>query len=128
MQEVWHAHYRQRYSSRRRDLWKTDHSRRIPTLCRPKEEAFRDRKAQFVVYGTSHHHEVVPLNSFPGALRPTNQMYINSGTWHTYYDLAINKPEEQKFIPYQVLTYLSFYKDDERQGRCFETWSESFSD
>jgi len=26
------------------------------------------------------------------------------------------KPEEQKFIPYQVLTYLTFYKDDEREA------------
>ena len=93
-----------------------------------KEEAFLDRKAQFVVYGHTHHHEVVPLDSFSGASLPTNQMYINSGTWHTYYDLAINKPEEQKFIPYQVLTYVSFFKDDERQGRRFETWSGSFSD
>jgi UDP-2,3-diacylglucosamine pyrophosphatase LpxH len=93
-----------------------------------KEEAFLDRRAQFVVYGHTHHHEVVPLDSFPGVLHTTNQMYINSGTWHTYFDLAINKPEEQKFIPYQVLTYLSFYKDDERQGCRFETWSGSFSD
>jgi len=93
-----------------------------------KEEAFLDRKAQFVVYGHTHHHELVPLDSFPGGLHPTNQMYINSGTWHPYYDLAINKPEQQKFIPYQVLTYLSFFKDDECQGRRFETWSGSFSD
>ncbi len=63
-----------------------------------------------MVYGHTHHHEVVPLDSFPGALCPTNQMYINSGTWHTYYDLAINKPEEQKFIPYQALTYLASIK------------------
>jgi len=93
-----------------------------------KEEAFLNHKAQFVVYGHTHHHEVVPLDSFPGALHPTNQMYINSGTWHPYYDLAINKPEEQKFIPYQVLTYLSFFQDDERLGRRFETWSGSFSE
>ena len=93
-----------------------------------KEEAFLDHKAQFVVYGHTHHHEVVPLDSFPGGLRPTNQMYMNSGTWHTYFDLAINKPEEQKFVPYQVLTYLSFFKEDERQGQSFETWSGSFSD
>ena len=93
-----------------------------------KEEAFLARKAQFVVYGHTHHYEVVPLDSFPGVIHQTNQMYINSGTWHTYFDLAINKPEEQKFIPYQVLTYLSFYKEDERQGRRFETWSGSFSD
>jgi UDP-2,3-diacylglucosamine pyrophosphatase LpxH len=93
-----------------------------------KEEAFLNRKAQFVVYGHIHHHEVIPLDSYPGVLRPTNQIYINSGTWHPYFDLAINKPEEQKFIPYQVLTYLSFFKDDEYQGRLFETWSGSFSD
>jgi hypothetical protein len=93
-----------------------------------KEEAFLNRKAQFVVYGHTHHHEVVPLDSFPGALHSTNQMYINSGTWHTYYDLAINKPEEQKFVPYQVMTYLSFYNNDEHQGRRFEVWSGSFSE
>jgi UDP-2,3-diacylglucosamine pyrophosphatase LpxH len=93
-----------------------------------KEKAFLDHKAQFVVYGHTHHHEVVPLDSFPGVFQSNNQIYINSGTWHTYFDLAINKPEEQKFIPYQVLTYLAFYKDDEHQGRHFETWSGSFLD
>jgi UDP-2,3-diacylglucosamine pyrophosphatase LpxH len=92
------------------------------------EEAFLNHSARFVVYGHTHHHEIVPLDSIPGMPRPTNQMYINSGTWHTFFDLAINKPEEQKFIPCQVLTYLTFYKNDERLGRCFETWSGSFSD
>ncbi len=71
-----------------------------------KEEAFLDRAAQFIVYGHTHHHEIVPLDSFPGSPRPTNQIYLNSGTWHTYFDLATYKPAEQKFIPYQVLTYL----------------------
>jgi hypothetical protein len=93
-----------------------------------REEAFLDRKAKFIVYGHTHHYEVVPLDSFPGTFQPTNQIYINSGTWHTYFDLAINKPEEQKFIPYQVVTYISFYEDGERMGRSFETWSGSFSD
>lgn len=93
-----------------------------------KEEAFLNRKAQFVVYGHTHHHEIIPLDSFPGTPRATNQLYINSGTWHTYFDLAVYKPEEQKFIPYQVLTYLAFYKGDESIGRRFETWSGTFSD
>ena len=91
------------------------------------EEAFLDRAAQFIVYGHTHHYEMVPLDSFPGTPKPTNQMYINSGTWHTYFDLATHKPEEQKFIPYQVLTYLAFYKGDEHAGRHFETWSGTFS-
>ncbi len=93
-----------------------------------KEKAFQDRVAKFIVYGHTHHHEIVPLDSVPSVPHPTNQMYLNSGTWHTYFDLAVFKPEEQKFIPYQVLTYLSFFKDDERAGRRFETWSGAFSD
>lgn len=92
-----------------------------------REDAFLNRKAQFIVYGHTHHHEVVPLDSIPASPEPTNQMYLNSGTWHTYYDLAIHKPEAQKFIPYQVLTYLTFYRDGERAGRRFEAWSGSFS-
>jgi hypothetical protein len=93
-----------------------------------KEDAFIKRKAQFIVYGHTHHHEIVPLDMVPAIPRPTNQMYMNSGTWHTYYDLAVYKPQEQKFIPYQVLTYLSFYQADERGGRRFETWSGAYSD
>lgn len=93
-----------------------------------REEAFLQRKARFIVYGHTHHHEVVPLDSIPAGPHKTNQMYLNSGTWHTYYDLALYKPEEQKFVPYQVLTYLSFYRGDERGGRRFETWSGAFSD
>lgn len=93
-----------------------------------KEDAFIQRKAQYIVYGHTHHHEIVPLDMIPAMPRPTNQIYINSGTWHTYYDLAVYKPEEQKFIPYQVLTYLAFYKGDERSGQSFETWSGAFSE
>ncbi len=93
-----------------------------------KEDAFLNRKAQFIVYGHTHHHEVVPLDTIPAIPAPTNQMYLNSGTWHTYFDLAVHKPEEQKFIPYQVLTYLTFYHGDERGGRRFEAWSGSFSE
>ncbi len=92
------------------------------------EKAFLNRSAQFIVYGHTHHAETVPLDAFVKAARPTSQIYFNSGTWHTYFDLAIYKPEEQKFIPYQMMTYLVFYRDDQRRGRRFETWSGSFSD
>ena len=93
-----------------------------------KEEAFLNGSARFVVYGHTHHHEIVSLDAIPNTPRPLNQMYINSGTWHTYFDLAINNPAEQKFIPCQVTTYLAFFKYDERKGRCFETWSGTFSE
>jgi UDP-2,3-diacylglucosamine pyrophosphatase LpxH len=91
------------------------------------EEAFVNRTAQFVVYGHTHHYEIVPLDSFPGTSRPNHQLYFNSGTWHTYFDLATYKPGEQKFIPYEVLTYLTFFKEDERKGSQYETWTGTFS-
>jgi len=93
-----------------------------------KEEAFIKRTAQYIVYGHTHHHEIVPLDLIPATPRPTNQMYLNSGTWHTFYDLAVYKPEEHKFIPYQVLTYLAFYRGDECSGRHFEAWSGAFAE
>jgi hypothetical protein len=93
-----------------------------------KEKAFLNHTAQFVVYGHTHHHEIIPLDSFPGRLRATNEIYINSGTWHTNFDLAIYQPKEQKFIPYEVMTYLAFFRGDESGGRRFETWSGTFSD
>jgi UDP-2,3-diacylglucosamine pyrophosphatase LpxH len=93
-----------------------------------REDAFLNRKARFIVYGHTHHHEVVPLDSIPASPAPTNQLYLNSGTWHTYFDLALYKPEDQKFIPYQVLTYLAFFRGNERGGRRFEAWSGSFSE
>jgi UDP-2,3-diacylglucosamine pyrophosphatase LpxH len=98
-----------------------------------KEKAFLDGEADFIVYGHTHHQEVVALDT---TTRPTrepahapiySQIYFNSGTWHTYYDLAIHKPQEQKFIPYQVMTYLTFYKEGERSNYRFETWSGTFS-
>ncbi len=93
-----------------------------------KEEAFLNGAAQFVVYGHTHHHEIIPLDSFPGTPRPTHQLYINSGTWHTYFDLATHRPAEQKFIPYQVFTYLTFYTGDERGGARFEAWTGTLSE
>lgn len=92
-----------------------------------KEPAFLDETAQYIVYGHTHQHEIISLDATGATPYPSAQIYFNSGTWHTYYDLAVYKPEEQKFIPYEVLTYLAFYKDDERRGRRFETWSGSLA-
>jgi len=41
--------------------------------------------------------------------------------------LAVKDPTEQKFVRYQTLTYLAFYKDNEREGRQFEVWSGAFA-
>lgn len=91
-----------------------------------KEPAFLDNSARFVVYGHTHYHEVVPLDSDGEPPNEQNQFYINTGTWRSYYDLAVKDPKEQKFVPYQTFTYLNFYKDGERSGRTFEAWSGAF--
>jgi UDP-2,3-diacylglucosamine pyrophosphatase LpxH len=90
------------------------------------EPAFLDNSARFVVYGHTHHHELVPLDSDGEPPNEENQFYINSGTWRSYYDLALKDPKEQKFVRYQTLTYLTFYKDGERSGRTFEAWSGAY--
>ena len=90
------------------------------------EPAFLDNTARFVVYGHTHHHEVVPLDSDGEPPNEQNQFYINSGTWRSYYDLATKDPKEQKFVRYQTFTYLTFYKEDERSGRMFEAWSGAY--
>jgi UDP-2,3-diacylglucosamine pyrophosphatase LpxH len=90
------------------------------------EPAFLNNSARFVVYGHTHHHEIVPLDADGEPPHEQDQFYINSGTWRSYYDLAVKDPKEQKFVQYQTLTYLTFYKDGERAGRLFETWSGAY--
>lgn len=105
-------------------LWENDRSFAGHALTEP---AFLDGTARFIVYGHTHHHEIVPLDSSGEPPSGQNQLYFNSGTWHSYFDLAIKDPSQQKFIPYETLTYLTLYKDGERQGRLFETWSGAYA-
>lgn len=88
------------------------------------EPAFLDNTARYIVYGHTHHHETIPLDySEAGG----NQIYFNSGTWHTYFDLARRDPRAKKFIPYKALTYITFYQDNEHDERHFETWSGAYA-
>ncbi len=102
-------------------MWGGTHSFASHALSEP---AFLNGNAKFIVYGHTHHHEIVPLDSTQNI---QSQLYFNSGTWHSYYDLAIRNLKEQKFIPYQAITYLTFYKDDEHDGRRFESWSGAYA-
>jgi len=88
-----------------------------------KEPAFRNGSARFVVYGHTHHYEIVPLRSESTSTGLLEQIYINSGTWRPVHELARFKPAEEQFVGYQVMTYIAFFRDGERNGRLFETWS-----
>jgi hypothetical protein len=109
----------------RKKMWGGKHSFASHAL---KEPAFVNGKAQHIVYGHTHYYEVVPLGmKLDASYEPESQIYFNAGTWHSYYDLAIQNPKEQKFVPYQSLTYLTFYTSEEHDGRRFETWSGAYA-
>ena len=91
------------------------------------EPAFKDRWANFIVYGHTHIHEIVPLDSMLTTDKVFNQVYINSGTWHSYHDLTLGVDQKRKFIGMHVMTYLAFFKEDERNAHPFESWSGSLS-
>ncbi|MYA76871.1 MAG: hypothetical protein F4Y17_04615 [Gemmatimonadetes bacterium] len=93
-----------------------------------REKAVEDHEARFVVYGHTHHHEIVPLGVAPLGVAPENgrrgaQVYFNSGTWRRVHRLARSSRSGRAFIAYDVMTYLAFFKDDERKGRPYACWS-----
>lgn len=88
------------------------------------EPAFERDEARYIVYGHTHHHETIPLDYDEGR---GAQVYFNSGTWHTYFDLTRKKPQEKKFVPYKALTYITFYKKNEHGDQDFETWSGAYA-
>jgi hypothetical protein len=87
------------------------------------EDAFKSRWARFIVYGHTHQYELVPLDSTRMGGAYFDQVYINSGTWRPYHELSRPHPEQEEFVGYHLLTYLAFYKGNERGGRRFETWT-----
>ncbi|MCX6065633.1 MAG: hypothetical protein NT121_07750 [Chloroflexi bacterium] len=90
------------------------------------EPAFVDSSARYIIYGHTHHHEVIPLDAEGVPPDEENQVYFNTGTWHSYFDLAVKNLESQKFVPYQSMTYLTFYDREERGERNFEAWTGTF--
>ncbi len=91
------------------------------------EPAFLERRAQYIVYGHTHFHEIVPLDTYFRNGQQFDQIYINAGTWHSYHDMTLQAPNKLKFVGMHVMTYLAFFKEDERSGRRFEAWSGSLS-
>jgi len=87
-----------------------------------KEQAFTSRQADFIVYGHTHHHEIIPLDVYSSNGKDNFQYLVNTGTWRSYYDLTRYHPEHQKFLPFQLMSYLAFFTGDERGGQRHEAW------
>jgi hypothetical protein len=88
------------------------------------EPTFEKDEVRYIIYGHTHHHETIPLDYDEGR---GPQVYFNSGTWHTYFDLTRKKLQEKKFVPYKALTYITFYKKNEHGDQDFETWSGAYA-
>jgi len=76
------------------------------------KHAFNEKtEANFIVYGHTHNYKVQPLNN--------QKIYFNTGTWRK---VQIKNSYGNEFTSMSVLTFISFYKDGERNGRKFEVW------
>lgn len=89
-----------------------------------KEPAYEDPAFDHIVYGHTHHHELIPLRVRRHGGQPVTQFYLNSGTWHAIQQRTFSEGMvAPNFAFYHVMTYLAFFHEDERSGRPFETWS-----
>lgn len=82
----------------------------------------KSAETDFVVYGHSHHAEMVPL-----AVRDKHgvrheQIYFNTGTWRRIHERTQAMFNGFPFIHFHVMTYAFFYQGDERFGRRHEMW------
>ena len=88
------------------------------------EPALKNREALYVAFGHTHQYDFVPLRAPTKDLNISGgQVYINTGTWRPYHELTRLHPTKEEFVGYEVMSYVAFYKGDERGGRPYETWS-----
>ncbi len=87
------------------------------------EETVRKGEARAVVYGHTHLYELIPLDQETSASGTIDQIYINSGTWRPYHELAKVKPSAEHFTRYELMTYVAFFQGDERNGKTYEVWN-----
>ena len=88
----------------------------------PQEYFHLSPDIRYVVYGHTHDPLVVPLRTVPSAPAPLQQVYLNTGTWRGRHWKAT---QDNSFISWKNMTYLIFYREDERRERQadFETWT-----
>lgn len=88
-----------------------------------KEKAYKDHVVDFMVFGHTHQQEVVPLNVYYQNDKQINQMLFNTGTWHALHTAAEARTRYVNFVSYYTMTIVAFFKDDERRGKPYETWT-----
>ncbi len=87
------------------------------------EADFRNRRARHLVFGHTHCEETIPLDASFADGYVLSQTYFNSGTWRRVYTPTAATVSGDEFLPAEKMTYLTFYRDDERQGALYEVWN-----
>ena len=90
--------------------------------CALQEANTQAPQARFVVYGHTHEFKMVPLRSAQTKQSTFDLIYFNSGTWHPLHEKGLDD-HPIGFVAYKTMSYLGFFKGDERKGRAYETWS-----
>lgn len=94
------------------------------------EEAVKEGKADFVVYGHTHRQAMVPLTGWDGAGTPKESFYFNTGTWRRVFQKARHGKSRNDFARWNVMSFVCIFKDGERvatdgKQRRFEMWTAS---
>lgn len=89
------------------------------------EAALCEGRADYAVYGHSHHAEMVPLAVREVEGRRHGQFCINTGTWRRVHEQTQRLLTGFPFVHFHVMTYAFFYQGDERFGRRHEMWQGS---
>ena len=93
----------------------------------PRERNIIENRANYVVYGHTHNHEVVSLDSENPVASEARRVYINTGTWGAFHDVLAPQYNRTGEGPSNLMTCVAFYKAGERNGRRFEPWWANFA-
>ena len=83
----------------------------------------KNNEAEFVVYGHTHGHKTIPLDSVGDKNNVIDKTYLNTGTWRTVHVRNVFNRKENEFTSWQVMTFIAFYLKEERLDRKFEVWN-----
>jgi len=80
-------------------------------------------KANYVTYGHTHRELIYPIDEVTEDNQQIDKIYFNSGTWRLVHRRTQKNKNQYEYARYHVMTYLAFYKENERGGRPYETWT-----
>jgi len=78
-------------------------------------------RAQYVLYGHTHDHKIVPLDIASGS--GLEKIYFNTGAWRKTHVLTEFDQGHREFIGWYVCTFVCFYLKSEHSNNAFEVWN-----